>query len=167
MQIQNAVNKVFVQLIDCINQLTQEQYVQTCRTLHNNTIGQHVRHIVEFYQCLELGYGSGVVDYEKRERNRAIENDKVLATAILLHIVSGLDKENLPLQLSATYDCYEDENPIMLSTNYYREIAYNLEHTIHHMALIRIGIKEISAIDLSDDFGVASSTIKYRKQCAQ
>jgi hypothetical protein len=33
--------------------------------------------------------------------------------------------------------------------------------------LIRVGITEIANIELPDDFGVASSTIKYRKQCAQ
>jgi hypothetical protein len=65
--------------------------------------------------------------------------------------------------------CYDDQSveSITISTNYYREIAYNLEHTIHHMALIRVGLNEVSGIQLPDDFGVASSTVKHRKQCAQ
>ena len=53
------------------------------------------------------------------------------------------------------------------TTNYYREIAYNLEHTIHHMALIRVGLRELGDIAVDDSYGVASSTLKYRKQCAQ
>jgi hypothetical protein len=44
---------------------------------------------------------------------------------------------------------------------------YNLEHTIHHMALIRIGISEVSDIRLSENYGVASSTIKHLQSCAQ
>jgi len=35
------------------------------------------------------------------------------------------------------------------------------------MALIRVGLKELSEENISENFGVASSTIQYRKQCAQ
>jgi hypothetical protein len=47
------------------------------------------------------------------------------------------------------------------------EIAYNLEHTIHHMALIRVGLHELGDITLDDSYGVAPSTLKYRKRCVQ
>lgn len=166
MQLQQAVNNIFVQLADSLNQLSQEEYSQPCKTLFNNTIGQHVRHIIELFQCLEKGYESGVVNYEKRKRDTAIEADKELASRLLLGIHGGLSKENKVLTLEASYDDHTTE-PILFDTNYNREIAYNLEHTIHHMALIRVGINEISSIELPEDFGVASSTVKYRKQCAQ
>jgi hypothetical protein len=166
MQLQQAVNNIFVQLADSLNQLSQEEYSQPCKTLFNNTIGQHVRHIIELFQCLEKGYDSGVVNYEKRKRDTAIESDKELASRLLLEIHGGLSKENKALTLEASYDDHTTE-PILFDTNFNREIAYNLEHTIHHMALIRVGINEISSIELPEDFGVASSTVKYRKQCAQ
>jgi hypothetical protein len=166
MQLQQAVNNIFVQLADSLNQLTREEYSQPCKTLFNNTIGQHVRHIIELFQCLEKGYEAGVVNYEKRKRDTAIETDKDLASRLLLEIHTGLSKENKALTLEASYDDHTTE-PILFDTNYNREIAYNLEHTIHHMALIRVGINEISSIELPEDFGVASSTVKYRKQCAQ
>jgi hypothetical protein len=166
MQLQQAVNTIFVQLADSLGQLSPPQYSQSCATLFNNTIGQHVRHIIELFQCLENGYGSGTVNYEKRKRDEEIETDKELAGRLLLDIHRGLNKPNKTLTLEASYDEH-DPDCIAIETNYYREIAYNLEHTIHHMALIRVGITEITNIQLPDDFGVASSTIKYRKQCAQ
>ncbi len=44
---------------------------------------------------------------------------------------------------------------------------YTLEHTIHHMALLRIAVYAVSTIELPEDFGVAGSTIKHKKEWAQ
>ena len=166
MQLQQAVNNVFVQLADTLQQLSLQEYNKPCNTLFNNTIGQHVRHIIELFQCLENGYDTNMVNYEKRPRDIAIETDKEFAGQLLQEIFKKLDRPNKELVLEASYDEHSTE-AITITTNYYREIAYNLEHTIHHMALIRVGITEVSGIELADDFGVASSTVKYRKQCAQ
>lgn len=166
MQLQQAVNNVFVQLADTLQQLSQDEYIKPCNTLFNNTIGQHVRHIIELFQCLENGYDVNLVNYEKRKRDIEIETDKDLAGRSLQDIYAKLSRPNKELLLEAAYDEHS-QYPITIPTNYYREIAYNLEHTIHHMALIRVGINEVAQIELPEDFGVASSTVKYRKQCAQ
>lgn len=166
MQLQQAVNTIFVQLAGTLHQLSQQEYARPCQTLSNNTIGQHVRHIIELFQCLEKGYEEGIVNYEKRKRDTLLETDRDLAVRLLLEIHGGLSKSNKTLTLEASYDEHSAE-VINIDTNYFREVAYNLEHTIHHMALIRVGIREVSVISLPDDFGVASSTVKYRKQCAQ
>lgn len=166
MHLQQAVNNVFVQLSETIRQLSPSQYVQHCTNLNNNTVGQHVRHVIELFQCLENGYPESSVNYEKRKRDVAIETDKELALQLLQKIYSNLDRPDKALVLHAAYDELSAE-PISISTNYFREVAYNLEHTIHHMALIRVGIREIAEITLPDEFGVASSTVKHRKECAQ
>src|SRR5262245_49309467 len=127
MQLQQAVNNIFVQLTDTLGQLSEQEYSKPCTTLFNNTIGQHVRHIIDLFQCLEKGYESGSVNYEKRKRDTTIENDKELAGRLLLEIHSGLTKNNKSLLLEASYDEHSNE-PIALETNYFREIAYNLEH---------------------------------------
>ncbi|MFM9908660.1 MAG: hypothetical protein ACKVOW_04905 [Chitinophagaceae bacterium] len=166
MQLQKAVNNVFVQLSASLADLSQEEYIQPSKTLFNNTIGQHVRHIIELFQCLESGYETGIVNYEKRKRDMVIEGSKQTALELLHKIHESLDRQNKELVLEATYDEHSGET-IKLATNYFREIAYNLEHTIHHMALIRVGVNEISSIQLPAEFGVATSTVKHRNQCAQ
>ena len=166
MQLEEAVNATFRQLSGSLQKLSPAEYIQPCKTLHGNTIGQHVRHVIELFQCLEKGYATGTVNYEKRKRDPSIETDKELATGLMEAIGSGLDKDNKELNLEAIYE-ESETNPILIRTNYYREIAYNLEHTIHHMALIRVGVTEVSKLVLPDNFGVSSSTLKYRRQCAQ
>lgn len=166
MQLHNAVKTVFVQLSGTLEQLTAEQYIRPGKLLSQATIGQHVRHIIELFICLNNGYEKGTVNYDSRKRDQQIETDKEFAAAMLAGIYQQLDRPDKPLLLEA---CYDDsaESTIIIPTNYYREIVYNLEHTVHHMALIRVGIIEVSEIQLPEGFGVASSTIKYRKECAQ
>lgn len=166
MLLKKPIQNVFVQLSESLNQLTDAEYKQPSRVLFDATIGQHVRHIIELFLCLENGYASGIVNYEKRERDHRIETDKEFATRLLKEIYQQLEKPNIELVMEA--EDYEDAAGFTsIPTNYYREIAYNLEHTIHHMALIRVGITEVSAIMLPEEFGVAFSTIKFRQQCAQ
>ncbi len=166
MQLQHAVNNVFTQLSLSLDQLTPEQYIQPCANLSDSTIGQHVRHIIEMFQCLENGYNTGVVNYENRKRDRAIETDKYLAIDLLGTISRDLQRDDRSLVLEGVYD--DDSTELMqFKTNYYREIVYNLEHTIHHMALIRVGLKELKDLELPEGFGLASATIKYKKSCAQ
>lgn len=166
MLLKKPIESVFIQLSDSLDRLTESEYTQKSKILFNATIGQHVRHIIELFQCLENGYAEGVVNYEKRKRDYKIESDKDFAASLLRKIFRNLSKPNKYISLEAE-DYNETVETITIPSNYYREIAYNLEHTIHHMALIRVGINEVSSIILADDYGVAYSTIKFRQQCAQ
>jgi hypothetical protein len=166
MELQKAVRQVFLQLSDSLDQLDKDQYNYSCKNLSGNTVGQHVRHIIEMFLCMEKGYQSGEVDYESRKRDILIETDKNFAISLLKEIIHQISKGNKSLHLLTYYDDQHTE-PEKISSNYFREIAYNLEHTIHHMALIRIGLREIGDFTVDDSYGVASSTIKYRQQCAQ
>src|SRR5947208_1876296 len=118
MQLQQAVNNVFVQLSTTLDKLSQEQYVQPCKTLLDATVGQHVRHIIELFQCLESGYADGLVNYEKRKRDILIETDKPFAVELLGQVHSGLNRPNKSLNLQACYDDHS-EYPITISTNFY------------------------------------------------
>jgi hypothetical protein len=166
MLLKHPIQNIFVQLSESLNQLTEAEYSQPSTILFSATIGQHVRHIIELFLCLENGYETGTVNYEKRKRDYMIETDKNFATSLLKDIYRRLNRPNKDIVLEA--EDYSDVAEIVaIPSNYYREIAYNLEHTIHHMALIRVGINEVSSITLPTEFGVAYSTIKFRQQCAQ
>ena len=164
--LQKAIHNVFLQLTASVGQLTDEQYVHQCQTLTGATIGKHVRHVIELFQSLQNGYEHGIVNYDSRKRDIRIENEKQLALSLLNEIRADLNKKDKDLSLETSYD--EDSGEVVfIKTNYNREIVYNLEHAIHHMALIRIGINEVSSVKLPENFGVAPSTIRYRQECAQ
>ena len=166
MPLQEAVRHTFVQLSGSLELMTQEEFVKPCMHLSNSTIGQHVRHIIEMFQCLELGYETGTVNYELRKRDQRIETNREEALAALQTVFDGLQKADKALVLEGVYNDHGD-TLLKIPTNYYREIIYNLEHTIHHMALIRIGIRELKQIELPEGYGVASATVKHKRTCAQ
>jgi len=164
--LKQPIQQVFAQLSETLNQLSNEEYIRSSRILLNATIGQHVRHIIELFQCLEKGYDEGIVNYEKRKRDYQIETNKELAAASLKTVYQNMERPNKEIILEAE-DYYDTMEIVSIPSNYYRELAYNLEHTIHHMALIRVGVNEVSSVKLPGEFGIAYSTVKYRNQCAQ
>jgi hypothetical protein len=166
MLLQKPVQHIFDQLKDVLQQISCEAYRQPSAVLNGATIGQHVRHTIELFQCLLSGYEQGSVNYESRNRDITIETNRQLAHHLLTEIIGHLNIENKPLML-LSYSNEEQSEMLAVETNFYREVVYNLEHAIHHMALIRIGIQDVCTLTLKEDFGVAASTIQYRKACAQ
>ena len=161
LQMHQTLQHILGQLDDSLHQLSDQQYTSSIKKLFNASIGQHVRHIIEFFACLDKGYNTGIVNYEKRERDLLIERDKETARKLLQSILLSATRANKDIILEANYDEHQN-GYIHIKTNYLREIAYNLEHTIHHMALIRVGINELAEIQLPQEFGVAPSTIMHR-----
>jgi hypothetical protein len=152
-------------LVTAIGQLSDRQYMMPCQTLSGSSVGQHVRHVVELFQCLVNGYTTGTVNYDARPRNQAISTHKEIAAECLAAIAKAITHPDRAMLLQTSFG--PEDKPCVISTTYFREIVYNIEHAIHHMALIRIGITEVSDIGLPQEFGVAPSTLKYQAQCAR
>ena len=157
---------LLTQLQDLLEGLTDEQYIRQIKVLSNATLGQHTRHIIEFFQELNAGYKGGKVNYDKRKRDYRIETSRSCAIDSLTAVISLLDKANKGLILTVDYS-NDSEELVSVETNYNRELVYNLEHTVHHMALLRIGVNAVSTIVLPEEFGVAISTLKHRTACVQ
>lgn len=155
--------EVLKQLIESISTLTYDEYTQKISLLSNSAIGEHTRHIIELFQQLFEGYETANIDYDKRKRNIKIQENIDYAIECIANIICVLDKENKILILHTEISNYEN----VIETNYYRELMYNIEHCIHHQAIIKIAFLYIGKQELLENFGIAKSTIKHRKQCAQ
>jgi len=153
-----------------LQQMEQQNYIKPLDFLSAASIGQHVRHILEFYQCLLAAEQTGVVNYDSRERNLTLETDTDFAQQQIEEIIHSLTKINFtqPIEMEGNYTHKKDANT-SISTTFGRELAYCLEHSIHHQALIKIGLKELKLEQLiSENFGVAPATIRYKQeQCVQ
>jgi hypothetical protein len=166
MQLKTPIQQLFLQLLDVLENLSDHQYSSPVDLLSGATIGQHIRHIVEFFQELDKGYESSIVNYDRRGRSLVLEVSRALAICQLSELLYSVDRPDKDLALMA-HLTGRDTEPVIIRTNYYRELLYNMEHIVHHMALLRIGITVVAKISLPPQFGVAASTLQYRQACAQ
>jgi hypothetical protein len=158
-----SINTTLNELINLLKQMSNLEYSKPCASLSNSTIGEHTRHIIEMFQCLQNNYESGFVNYDNRQRNLSIQTETELAISNIKIIQNSLEKKNKKIGLQQIIDGEE----ILIESNYFRELLYNLEHCIHHQALMKVAVLQSETIIVDDNFGVARSTIEYRNQCAQ
>jgi len=158
-----ACFQILSQLEDTIEQISPEDLSRPSSTLSGSTIGQHFRHTLEFFLCLEKGFETGVINYDKRAHDRRIETSKPMAISSIRSIRDFIEGglQDKALQLEVCYERHSGEY-CTIPTRYYRELTYNIEHTMHHMAIIKIGVSEIAPyVKLPDHFGVAISAVRY------
>jgi uncharacterized damage-inducible protein DinB len=159
----SAIRNTITEFRNVLLSLPEEVYSQPSSLLSGASIGAHTRHIIELYQELLKGYSTGDVSYDNRKRDKKIETDLTYAIQSLDEITALIMQQDKSLTL--TYQV--QDKVISLNTNYHRELMYNLEHTIHHQALIRVGIESMCGLPLPAHFGVAPSTMQHRALCAQ
>lgn len=164
MAIQRSAVTLLNQLEEVIAQLEEKEYQQGLDVLSGSSVGQHIRHTLEFFICLIDGRNERVINYDDRKHDHVIESDPKMALSVIQSIIEFLHRDNADFGLTfrANYQI-EGEDEVAIQSSFYRELAYNIEHAIHHMALIKIGVRALrETIKLPDYFGVASSTVRYQ-----
>ena len=104
-----------------------------------------------------------IISYDDRERDKRLETDRIFALIIIDNLVDrlGCVQSDKRMKLRADYSNSGNDS-MLLDTSLYRELAYCLEHSIHHQALIKIGIKSVcKGVVLEETFGIAPSTVRY------
>jgi Zn-finger domain-containing protein len=147
-------------LKNLIEALNHQQFTQKVEHLGNASIGGHTRHIIELLQCAIDGHNTGTLDYINRIRNLDIETNKEIALSALASLEQYYQLPDKKLNL--TIDSIDGAIEPIVTTTYFREIVYNIEHTIHHLALIKVALIELKLNVVDTSFGMAYSTIKYQ-----
>jgi hypothetical protein len=150
------------QLQSVLYQIRQDDYSKRSITLENGTIGKHVRHVLEFYECLLNNSDADYICYEDRKRNILLEENVRFAEDYLMEMIDRLN--TIETNKRILIKCKYGNDETLTETSLYRELIYNIEHTVHHLAIIRIAIKtELSYINLDTSFGYADSTLQFLK----
>lgn len=161
-----SATSLLSQLDHIIAQCNEDDFSKPLNELSGSTFGQHVRHTLEFFICLYDAKNERVVNYDHRKHDVLIESDNRLSRSVLASIIDFLEKneEDFEVTFEANYTEVEGNDQRMKSS-FFRELAYNIEHIIHHMALLKVAINtSLTYIKLPEHFGVASSTVRYRSK---
>jgi hypothetical protein len=76
-------------------------------------------------------YESGVVNYDERAGDIVLQTDTLLYSNFKYSGFTRKGKTKMELQQII------NDKEICIDSNYFRELLYNLEHCIHHQALIK------------------------------
>jgi hypothetical protein len=162
--LRDAVAEVLRQGEVLLNSLTDEEYTCKLPTVFGSAVGEHYRHCLDHFQSLLHGLDSDEINYDHRERNPRVENDRNFALAETERILRGFASISTPF-----LDCpinvrskvnYEVDTAPLIGSTVGRELMYAVAHAIHHYALIAVmcGLLEVP---VPAGFGVAPSTLEY------
>lgn len=163
MSIQKTIAHSFDEMKSILLQFDDELYQKELKIISDASVGQHFRHIIEFYTCFTEAQQTNLVCYDERNRTYLWETSIIETLAILNELKSEINSidMNKIIQLRQNYF---GESHLIKSTNQ-RELMYCFDHSVHHFALIKIAIEtHFPTIKVPQNFGIASSTIAFQNQ---
>ncbi|WP_100615934.1 hypothetical protein [Confluentibacter citreus] len=144
--------------------LSNEQLSNNSIPPYYSSIGSHIRHILDFYDCILNKDLHNQIDLTARSRNRAVENCCILALEYLSIIIERLKDSDYNIDeiiiVKDDLGLGKIEMPYTLGA----VLSQANSHTIHHYAIINYILNGLN-IPLEDsDFGYNPSTPKQAIQ---
>jgi uncharacterized damage-inducible protein DinB len=148
-----------------IESVSDDKFAVPSTVLAGGTIGKHIRHTLDHYKALMEGHAnSSPVDYDHRTREVPIETDRAAASEAVADLrarIAGLDEQALGKPVCIRVMISADGSETELQSTLARELAFASHHAIHHNAMMKAIAQEL-AVECSDGFGVAPSTLEYQ-----
>ncbi len=148
---------------ELINLLRDDQYTQGYKPAFQSTIGAHFRHVLEHYRCFEAQLVSGVICYDKRARDQALECDSDYALRTIDELITGLNNLS-PSKVVQPLLIEDEQTSLPVETSLNRELLFLQSHTVHHYAIIGAMTRAFGN-QPDEDFGVAIATRVHNQGC--
>ncbi|AYV56965.1 hypothetical protein [Leptospira kmetyi] len=160
------IQHTFNQLADLLSFIEENEYSKEITQVKGSSIGKHVRHCIEVLENLTDGIETSSVSYDRRKRNPLYETSPLAARDKIFELLGKLERieENKIIELVYLVDPNTGLEGKTLS-NLKREFLYVQDHTIHHMAIIKLYAEcFLTNVSLPEEFGVALSTLQFQKK---
>ena len=162
-----AAEDVLQQGLALLADLNDETFAAVAPAPYNASIGQHDRHVLDHFLCLEAGLLAGEIDYDNRARDPRLETDLRFArvtTDRIIRILKNYQFDLLNEPCSVRYTVgYGNSTPMRLASVVGRELAFCIGHAVHHYAIVRLLCDSVG-VGVVPEFGIAPSTLKHRSE---
>lgn len=132
-------------------------------------VGAHLRHVIEHYEALLTPEMDGIVDYDARRRDAALEASPRLAQLRLIALQRRLEHVALDLQQPLTVRGLAGlggEVAFALPSSLGRELVFVASHAVHHFALLVPHLRQHGLPLPGEGFGIAPATLAHARQLA-
>lgn len=151
-------------MLQILSKIEERDYNLALEVYNQSTLGKHFRHIYDFFNCLIIQAANPEIDYCFRSRDPKIEEDIHFAKEAFTQLkykLTDLD-ESRQIRVHADFEIGDGERPVV-STTLGREIMYAYDHAVHHLAIVKIGLKVLYPDQkINESLGVAASTIRHQ-----
>ena len=152
--------------VTLLRSLDDRLYAERLSPGRRNGVGCQMRHCIDLYTCFLAGLSEGRIDYNRRERDPRVEEDRGRAVGrleVLIAELGRLETTAIHAPLEIRLDPPDRGEPGWCRSSVLRELQFLLSHTIHHYALIT-SLLERRGVRVRDElsgFGGAASTLEH------
>ena len=144
--------------IKLLSLLSDDKLSNSSVSPYYSSIGSHLRHILDFYNCIISGYQNNYVDLTDRKRDQRIENNCHYALGYTQDIILELKGINLNQKVIVNDDL--GLGYVQIEYSIASLLAQANSHTIHHYAIINYILDRLGIKFEDEDFGFNPTTPK-------
>ena len=125
-----------------------------------SSAGSHIRHILDFYDCIFNLNSDNTIDLTARSRNKDVESKCDCAKNYLNVIIEKLNDADFDINEEVKVIDDLGLGKVKLSYTFGAVLAQANSHTIHHYAIINYILKGLNIHFNNTDFGYNPTTPK-------
>jgi len=143
-----------------LNNLQDDSLCNASLAPYYSSIGTHIRHILDFYDCIFNIDSDNIIDLTARSRSKDVESKCDCAINYLNEIIDKLNKSDL--NMDETINVIDDLGLGKIEIKYTlgAVFAQANSHTIHHYAIINYILEGLKISFNESDFGYNPTTPK-------
>lgn len=159
-----ALERALEELATVVAALSPEAYRTRVFPSASGSIGEHVRHCLDHVSALVCADPSSYLSYDRRDRGTPVETDAAHALRCIqllrIKVAVGRWSARLDDPICVVSTLERGGAPLTSMSTLARELAFVLNHTIHHQAIIGL-LASHQGSSLPDGFGYAPSTPRH------